>query len=114
MRRREGGAGPAPAGVVRSCTPGGPRSNPVGYYRAGLGPGTVERKREKPVARWTGAISSWRLLWRVTRSTEADHDLTRLMIAADEALYRAKAKGGDHVEPTLTLHVCRDRSRVAS
>jgi len=69
------------------------------------------RKREKPVARWTGAISSWRLLWRATRSTEADHDLTRLMIAADEALYRAKAKGGDHVEPTLTLHVCRDRSR---
>src|SRR5215470_5210514 len=50
MRRHEGGAGPAP--------PGGPRSNPVGYYGPpGSGPrGT--RKREKPVARWTGAFSS--------------------------------------------------------
>ena len=46
-------------------------------------------------------------------STEADHDLTRLMIAADEALYRAKAKGGDHVEPTLIVHIRGDGSRAA-
>src|SRR5262245_4916186 len=38
-----------------AAPPGGPRSNPVGYYGPpGSGPrGT--RKREKPVARWTGA-----------------------------------------------------------
>jgi len=34
------------------------------------------------------------LTFGVAMSTEADHDLTKLMIAADEALYRAKAKGG--------------------
>src|SRR5215475_9239245 len=41
-----------------AAPPGGPRSNPVGYYGPpGSGPrGT--RKREKPVARWTGAFSS--------------------------------------------------------
>src|SRR5215470_19248615 len=40
-----------------AAPPGGPRSNPVGYYGPpGSGPrGT--RKREKPVARWTGAFS---------------------------------------------------------
>src|SRR5215468_8689679 len=39
-----------------AAPPGGPRSNPVGYYGPpGSGPrGT--RKREKPVARWTGAF----------------------------------------------------------
>jgi len=115
MRRREGGAGPAPAGVVRSCTPGRTPEQPRRLLPGRLGSGhRGTRKREKPVARWTGAGSSWRLLWRATMSTEADHDLTRLMIAADEALYRAKAKGGDHVEPTLTLHVPRGRSRAAS
>src|SRR5262249_2538917 len=38
-----------------AAPPGGPRNNPVGYYGPpGSGPrGT--RKREKPVARWTGA-----------------------------------------------------------
>src|SRR5262245_41483175 len=38
-----------------AAPPGGPRKNPVGYYGPpGSGPrGT--RKREKPVARWTGA-----------------------------------------------------------
>ena len=102
MRRREGGAGPAPAGVVRSCTPGGPRSNPVGYYRAGLGPGTVECESGK--SRWRAGQARFLLgvcsgaphplTFGVAMSTEADHDLTRLMIAADEALYRAKAKGG--------------------
>jgi len=57
MRRHEGGAGPAPAGVVRSCTPGRTRSNPVGYYRAGPGPGTVERESGKSRWRaWTGAF----------------------------------------------------------
>src|SRR5262244_2506931 len=44
-----------------------PRSNPVGYYRAGLGPGTVERESGK--SRWRAGqarIFFWRLLWRAT------------------------------------------------
>src|SRR5215475_3354104 len=50
-----------------AAPPGGPRSNPVGYYRAGLGPGTVERESGK--SRWRAGqarFSSWRLLWRAT------------------------------------------------
>jgi len=50
----------------------------------------------------------------VTMSTEWSHDLNGLMIAADEALYRAKAKGGDHIEatqmPRLPDHVWRFRN----
>ena len=30
-----------------AAPPGGPRSNPVGYYRAGSGPGTVKRESGK-------------------------------------------------------------------
>src|SRR5262249_38666430 len=59
MRRREGGAGPAPAGVVRSCTPGRTPEQPRQLLRACPGPGTVERESgKKPGARWTGAFSS--------------------------------------------------------
>jgi len=67
MRRREGGAGPAPAGVVRSCTPGRTPEEPRQLLRAGLGPGTVERESGK--SRWrAGQARSffWRLLWRAT------------------------------------------------
>src|SRR5262249_12501551 len=55
-RRREGGAGPAPAGVVRSCTPRRTPEEPRRLLPGRLGaghPGT--RKRGKPGARWTGA-----------------------------------------------------------
>jgi len=50
-----------------AAPPGGPRSNPVGYYRAAAGPGTVERESGK--SRWrAGQARSffWRLLWRAT------------------------------------------------
>src|SRR5262245_55073338 len=50
-----------------AAPPGGPRSNPVGYYRAGSGPGTVERESGK--SRWRAGqarIFFWRLLWRAT------------------------------------------------
>src|SRR5215510_7332772 len=50
-----------------AAPPGGPRSNPVSYYRAGLGPGTVERESGK--SRWRAGqarIFFWRLLWRAT------------------------------------------------
>src|SRR5215471_17050319 len=66
-RRRKGGAGPAPAGVVRSCTPGRTPEQPRRLLRAGLGPGTVERESGK--SRWrAGQARSffWRLLWRAT------------------------------------------------
>src|SRR5262249_55998043 len=49
-RRRKGGAGPAPAGVVRSCTPGRTPEKPRRLLRAGPGPGTVERESGK--SRW--------------------------------------------------------------
>src|SRR5262247_4186137 len=56
MRRHEGGAGPAPAGVVRSCTPGRTPEQPRRLLPGRLGSGhRGTRKREKPVARWTGA-----------------------------------------------------------
>src|SRR5262245_57066484 len=67
MRRREGGTGPAPAGVVRSCTPGRTPEEPRQLLRAGPGPGTVERESGK--SRWrAGQARSffWRLLWRAT------------------------------------------------
>jgi len=50
-----------------AAPPGGPRSNPVGYYRAGSGPGTVERESGK--SRWRAGQARfffWRLLWRAT------------------------------------------------
>src|SRR5215510_2905003 len=56
-RRREGGAGPAPAGVVRSCTPGRTPEEPRQLLPGWSGSGhRGTRKREKPVARWTGAF----------------------------------------------------------
>src|SRR5215813_3090196 len=67
MRRHEGGTGPAPAGVVRSCTPGRTPGQPRQLLRAGPGPGTVERESGK--SRWrAGQARSffWRLLWRAT------------------------------------------------
>src|SRR5262249_30194853 len=67
MRRHEGGTGPAPAGVVRSCTPGRTPEQPRQLLRAGPGPGTVERESGK--SRWrAGQARSffWRLLWRAT------------------------------------------------
>src|SRR5215470_3255882 len=67
MRRREGGAGPAPAGVVRSCTPGRTPEEPRQLLRAGPGPGTVERESGK--SRWRAGqarIFLPRLLWRAT------------------------------------------------
>jgi diguanylate cyclase (GGDEF)-like protein len=44
----------------------------------------------------------------VAMSTESDHDLARLMVAADRALYRAKAKGGNCVEPRQARFVRHD------
>jgi diguanylate cyclase (GGDEF)-like protein len=41
-------------------------------------------------------------------STETDHDLAELMVAADRALYRAKAKGGNQVERTQAPVVIRE------
>ena len=56
MRRHEGGAGPTPAGVVRSCTPGRTPEQPRRLLSGRRGSGhRGTRKREKPVARWTGA-----------------------------------------------------------
>src|SRR5262249_14854851 len=67
MRRHEGGAGPAPAGVVRSCTPGRTPEKPRQLLKAGPGPGTVERESGK--SRWrAGQARSifWRLLLPAT------------------------------------------------
>src|SRR5262244_3345042 len=59
MRRREGGAGAAPGGVGRSCTPGRTTGQPRQLLPGWLGSGhRGTRKREKPVARWTGAFTS--------------------------------------------------------
>src|SRR5262249_20242309 len=67
MRRHEGGAGPAPAGVVRSCTPGGTPEEPRQLLRAGPGPGTVERENGKSRGRAGQArFLLPRLLWRAT------------------------------------------------
>src|SRR5262249_18062661 len=67
MRRREGGAGPAPAGVVRSCTPGRTPGQPPQLLRAGPGPGTVERESgERPGRGGQGRCVLSRLLWRAT------------------------------------------------
>src|SRR5499433_1614033 len=66
-RRRKGGAGPAPAGVVRSCTPGRTPEQTRQLLRAGPGPGTVERESGK--SRWRAGQARfffWRLLWRAT------------------------------------------------
>jgi len=57
MRRHEGGTGSAPAGVVRSCTPGRTPEQSRRLLPGRLGSGhRGTRKREKPVARWTGAF----------------------------------------------------------
>src|SRR5215831_11735910 len=77
MRRHEGGAGPAPAGVVRSCTPGRTPEEPRRLLRAGPGPGTVERESGK--SRWRAGQARFllpRLLWRATppRSGEGKRD----------------------------------------
>src|SRR5215831_13545263 len=61
------GRGRHPRVWFAAAPPGGPRSNPVSYYRAGLGPGTVERESGK--SRWRAGqarIFFWRLLWRAT------------------------------------------------
>src|SRR5499433_1846179 len=61
------GRGRHPRVWFAAAPPGGPRKNPVGYYRAGLGPGTVERESGK--SRWrAGQARSFflRLLWRAT------------------------------------------------
>src|SRR5215470_15776129 len=44
-----------------AAPPGGPRSNPVGYYRAGSGPGTVERESGK--SRWRAGQARF-FFWR--------------------------------------------------
>jgi hypothetical protein len=41
-------------------------------------------------------------------STETNHALAELMVAADRALYRAKAKGGNQVERTQAPVVIRE------
>src|SRR5262249_42756418 len=57
MRRHEGGTGPAPAGVVRRCTPGRTPEQPRQLLPGWLGSGhRGKRKREKPVARWTAEV----------------------------------------------------------
>ena len=43
----------------------------------------------------------------VAMATETNHDLARLMVAADQALYGAKAKGGNCVEPRQAPLVMR-------
>src|SRR5215475_12386402 len=61
------GRGRHPRVWFAAAPPGGPRSNPVGYYRAAAGPGTVERESGK--SRWRAGqarIFFWRLLWRAT------------------------------------------------
>src|SRR5262245_10278171 len=61
------GRGGHPRVWFAAAPPGGPRSNPVGYYRAGLGPGTVERESGK--SRWRAGQARFllpRLLWRAT------------------------------------------------
>src|SRR5262249_53371267 len=56
MRRHEGGAGPAPAGGVRSRTPRrAPGKTPPATKGWPWSGHRGTRKREKPVARWTGA-----------------------------------------------------------
>jgi len=92
MRRHEGGTGPAPAGVVRSCTPGRTPEQPVGYYRAAVGPGTVERESGK--SRWRAGQARLllpRLLWRATpphfggKGKETGKPQARPKLGPDEA-----------------------------
>jgi diguanylate cyclase (GGDEF)-like protein len=49
----------------------------------------------------------------VAMSTETDHELARMMIAADRALYCAKAKGGNRVESTQAPLVLREGAWAA-
>src|SRR5262249_12695004 len=50
-----------------TAPPGGPRKNPLGYYRAAVGPGTVERESgESPWRAGQARFFFWRLLWRAT------------------------------------------------
>src|SRR5215831_20621950 len=61
------GRGRHPRVWFAAAPPGGPRKNPVSYYRAGLGPGTVERESGK--SRWRAGQARFllpRLLWRAT------------------------------------------------
>ena len=57
MRRHEGGTGPAPAGVVRSCTPGRTPEEPRRLLSGRLGSGhRGTRKRKTPRGAPTGAV----------------------------------------------------------
>ena len=49
----------------------------------------------------------------VAMSTETDHELARMMVAADGALYCAKAKGGNRVEATEVPLALRQGARAA-
>src|SRR5262245_53649061 len=73
-----------------AAPPGGPRSNPVGYYGPpGSGPrGT--RKREKPVARWTGAYLS-------SASALARHAPSLWGNGKRDGLSRARTKSGTSI-----------------
>ena len=97
MRRREGGAGPAPAGVVRSCTPGRTPEQPRQLLPGWLGSGhRGTRKREKPVARWTGAFPS-------SASALARHTPHFWGNGKRDGLSRARTKSGTGI--ALAMHL---------
>src|SRR5262249_24452082 len=73
--------------------PGGPRSNPVGYYRADSGPGTVERESGK--SRWRAGQARfffWRLLWRATPPHFGGKEKTRANPKPDQTWGRRSSR----------------------
>src|SRR5215471_10103677 len=103
MRRHEGGAGPAPAGVVRSCTPGRTPEQPRRLLPGRLGSGhRGTRKREKPVARWTGAFL-------LLASALARHTPSFWGNGKRDGLSRARTKSGTGIALAMRLDLSSSR-----
>src|SRR5262249_6962075 len=103
MRRREGGAGPAPAGVGRSCTPRRTPEEPRRLLPGRLGSGhRGTRKREKPVARWTGAYLS-------SASALARHTPSLWGNGKRDGLSRARTKSGTSIALAMRFDLSSSR-----
>src|SRR5215510_6785452 len=80
------GRGRHPRVWFAAAPPGGPRSNPVGYYRAAASPGTVEHESGK--SRWRAGQARfffWRLLWRATPPRSGEREKRRANPKPDQS-----------------------------